>query len=154
MNSTVTAGPPVRARLALIVAGPSHCSVLFSSQHLRKPVTTTLAIPVPTVAATRPTATTGPIARSIVTMLFVAGRASFMSAVMSNANMSSGAMVMAEATAVTTVILRTAIAANTVMLRTELSILIPGLTATVTAVSGAAGHCRIPKIPTVRIFRI
>src|SRR3954469_10350442 len=102
-------------------------------------------IPVPTVAAIRPTAQ--PTAIDVIR----ADRASFMSVATSNANMSSGAMVMGaiavttviirtEATAVTTVILRTeAIAVTTVMLPTGV---IdpgrgPGATAVATAASGA-----------------
>src|SRR3954462_4355382 len=110
-----------------------------------------LLIPVPTVAATRPTAATQPTAIDVIR----ADRASFMSVATSNANMSSGAMVMGaiavttviirtEATAVTTVILRTeAIAVTTVMLPT--GVIDPGrgpggATAVATAASGAAGH--------------
>jgi hypothetical protein len=96
----------------------------------------TLPTPVPTVAATRPTAQ--PTAIDVIR----ADRASFMSVATSNANMSSGVMVM-EATAVTTVILRTeAIAVTTVMLPT--GVIDPGrglgATAPAMAVSGAAGH--------------
>ena len=100
-----------------------------------------LPIPVPIVAATRPTAPTQPTAIDVIR----ADRASFMSVAKSNASMSSGVMVMG-AIAVTTVIIRTeATAVTTVMLPTGV---IdpgrgPGATATATAVSGAAGHRRM-----------
>ena len=114
-----------------------------------------LPIPVPTVAATRPTATTQPTAIDVIR----ADRASFMNVATSNANMSSGVMVMG-AIAVTTVIIRTAATAvTTVILRTEaiaVTMVIlptgaidpgrgPGATdmATATAVSGAAGQRRM-----------
>src|SRR5882672_6343146 len=123
-----------------------------------------LPIPVPTVAATRPTATTQPTAIDAIR----ADRASFMSVATSNANMSSGVMVMGAiavitviirtaAIAVTTVIIRTAaIAVTTVILRTEAIAVTtvpptevidpgrgPGAMATATAVSGAAGRRRM-----------
>jgi len=110
-----------------------------------------LPIPVPTVAATRPTAQ--PTAIDVIR----ADRASFMNVATSNANMSSGAMVMG-AIAVTTVIIRTAATAvTTVILRTEaiaVTMVIlptgaidpgrgPGATDMATAVSGAAGQRRM-----------
>src|SRR6185369_7559907 len=111
-----------------------------------------LPIPVPTVAAIRPTATTQPTAIDVIR----ADRASFMNVATSNANMSSGAMVMGaiadttviirtEATAVTTVILRTEVIAVTTVMRPTGVIdpgQGPGATAMATAVSGAAGHRR------------
>lgn len=112
-----------------------------------------LPIPVPTVAATRPTATTQPTAIDVIR----ADRASFMSVATSNANMSSGVMVMG-AIAVTTVTIRTvATAVTTVILRTEaiaVTMVIlptgaidpgrgPGATDMATAVSGAAGQRRM-----------
>jgi len=111
----------------------------------------TLPIPVPTVAATRPTAQ--PTAIDVIR----ADRASFMNVATSNANMSSGAMVMG-AIADTTVIIRTeATAVTTVILRTEaiaVTMVIlptgaidrgrgPGATDMATAVSGAAGQRRM-----------
>ena len=110
-----------------------------------------LPIPVPTVAATRPTAQ--PTAKDVIR----ADRASFMSVATSNANMSSGVMVMG-AIAVTTVTIRTvATAVTTVILRTEaiaVTMVIlptgaidrgrgPGATDMATAVSGAAGQRRM-----------
>src|SRR5882724_10994530 len=110
-----------------------------------------LPIPVPTVAVTRPTATTQPIAIDVIR----ADHASFMSVATSNANMSSGAMVMG-AIAVITVIVRTeAIAVITAIIRTEgtavttvilrTGVIDPGRGpgATATAVSGAAGQRRL-----------
>ena len=75
MNSTVTAGPPIRSRLALIVAG---FLALFGSALLTAPAQAGYydsPIPAPTVAATRLTAITRRIARSTATDVIPAGRA-------------------------------------------------------------------------------
>ena len=110
-----------------------------------------LTIPVRTVAATRPTA------QSTAIDVIRADRALFTSVATSNANMSSGVMVMG-AIAVTTVIIRTAATAvTTAILRTEAiavsTVMLPtavidpgrglGATAMATAVSGTAGHRRL-----------
>src|SRR5712691_6422955 len=114
-------------------------------------VTITVTIPVPiapaAATATRPTATraatTMGAPRAAVTGAAVRSRdqALSTSVAMSNANMSSGAMVTG-ATAVRTAIIRTgAIAVTTAIIRTEP---IGGAMAMAMAVSGAAGQRRPP----------
>src|SRR5882724_10024299 len=118
-------------------------------------VTITVRVPVPTAAATRPTATraatTMGAPRAAVTGAAVQSRdqALSTSVAMSNANMSSGAMVTG-ATAVTTAIIRTgAIAVPTAIIRTGP---IGGATepigaAMAMAVSGAAGPTATNRPP-------
>jgi len=94
-----------------------------------------VTIPVPTAAATRPTATTMDVTRADDT--------SSMSVATSNANMSSGAMVTG-AIAVTTAAIRVgATAVTTAIIRTVVIDPGRGPGATVTAVSGVAGQRRI-----------